>query len=891
MAAKKARRGAAARGGASDGRGAEAVRRAQRLAVARERRERLAQYRKEYAAACAKVKPSRGFDVAGAAEMPLKFAAEGDSWFDYPPQPILLNTGGVITSLKFILDVPILNYAHHGDEVRQMLGVEQRKRIADLFRSERDRPDVFIFSGGGNDIVSDPLVLWLRDRSGNGHPEDALDLERFDHVLGVVMAGYEDLRRLRDEFAPACVLFLHAYDFAYPDGRGVCGVGPWLKPSLDARGWTDPGEARAVVRLLLSRFRERLLEFASQDPSGTVLVETQGLLPEQSQWHNELHPNRAGFKIVAQAFANAITAKFGAVPQGLAATGGPRTLAAAGPGTGTILRPRHGLASFAMHSEDEGTSADMVRTVMEACVPAGGGHGLAAMTAADLDPETAARRYLDEAIANKGVPGLEKPEMGEGFEQDFRRLGTETVELTGTRVVKFRQLVNSIPVYGSLVSVELDEDNALLSLNSSLGEPANVSPITRVSAQGAIDAVAAYPGYQKDLRGIVPRLHYYFDSRAGAWRLVFILEDVAVAKPGGGDTPFWNDYIVDAHNGAVVGELPRTPGMAGADEKAVDELGQSRSVTVDVAGASRVLVDATRNIRTFDFAMQDPQRQERLLPGRGIANPPAWSPGAISAHANAAAVADYLRSTFRRNNIDGAGGPMNSSINCVVRGPGTAGNVWRNAFWNGTQMVYGQDLRGGKLVSLSAYLDIVGHEMFHGVTDMTARLEYASLSGALNESFSDIIGIAVRHAGQADVGAWSWEIGPGWRADGRPLRDMADPARCGQPAHMRDYVPTTGPLSEFNDYGGVHKYSGIHNKAAYLMYTAKDAGKPVFTPDEVAIVFYLSLTQHLSRRSEFSDSRRGTLAAARTYFRKRPAPERAAKVRAINAAFDAVGIV
>ena len=96
---------------------------------------------------------------------------------------------------------------------------------------------------------------------------------------------------------------------------------------------------------------------------------------------------------------------------------------------------------------------------------------------------------------------------------------------------------------------------------------------------------------------------------------------------------------------------------------------------------------------------------------------------------------------------------------------------------------------------------------------------------------------------------------------------------------------------ERGDWGGVHINSGIHNKCAFLMLTAKDGtGAFVLTPQQVAAVFYLSLTQHLSRTSQFSDSRRGVLLAARTLFRRLPQAGQNAKAAAITKAFDAVGI-
>jgi bacillolysin/neutral peptidase B len=204
-------------------------------------------------------------------------------------------------------------------------------------------------------------------------------------------------------------------------------------------------------------------------------------------------------------------------------------------------------------------------------------------------------------------------------------------------------------------------------------------------------------------------------------------------------------------------------------------------------------------------------------------------------------------------------------------------------------MVYGQVLRGTELRSLAANLDVVAHEMFHGVTDHTSRLEYAFQSGALNESYSDIFGTIVANWGNEDPRTWDWLLGERLLPGDQPFRDLSDPPRFGQPAHMDDFRVL--PYSRAGDWGGVHVNSGIHNKAAFLMLTAEDdAGTLILAPAEVAAVFYLALTQRLARTSQFADSRHHVVASARTLLRTLPPDERRRKVDAIRAAFDAVGI-
>jgi Zn-dependent metalloprotease len=189
---------------------------------------------------------------------------------------------------------------------------------------------------------------------------------------------------------------------------------------------------------------------------------------------------------------------------------------------------------------------------------------------------------------------------------------------------------------------------------------------------------------------------------------------------------------------------------------------------------------------------------------------------------------------------------------------------------------------------MSVNLDVVGHEMFHGVTDRTSRLDYANQSGALNESYSDIFGVLIANWEKPDFSTWNWKVGEGLTPDGKPFRDMQDPTRFDQPAHMRDFV--FSPNTEGGDWGGVHTNSGIHNKAAYNIMTSLDNGRQLFTPQEIAAVFYLALTQQLSSTSQFNDSRRGIIISAQTFFRALSADQLTAKISAIERGFSAVGI-
>lgn len=568
-----------------------------------------------------------------------------------------------------------------------------------------------------------------------------------------------------------------------------------------------------------------------------------------------------------------------------------------------------GLKPFSFHRHDRPALAETLRPLVP--VEAAGASGKPAL--ASLDAETAARRYLAGAFASDQLPTFTPVQVG-GQPSDFRTLGAEAVPLTGTTMVKFRQQIRHIPVYGSLVTVELDEENGLLALNSTLGEPTGVSPVATVAPAQALQIIARYGG---DINGppeVVPRLHFYFAPADQSWHLAYIAENVVPREPGHNRTSALFDFVVDAHDGALLAQLPRMQSLEAPSprpalpverplrenlpplarppvpseeirlDKAPDELGHEREFRcLPTRGGVKLLVDQTFNVHTHDFGFRNLNRDERELPGAYVTAPPEpWACAGVSAHANAVEVARFLREVLRRDGLDNRGGKIVSSINCLWAGEGEA-QEWRNAAWNGTQMVYGQRRSGGRLVSYAAALDVVAHEILHGLTDHTARLEYAAMSGALNESYSDIFGVIVSNLAQPDLGCWSWQMGEELDDTGVPIRDLRSPGDHDQPEHMRDYRDLN------HDNGGVHTNSGIHNKAAYLLLTSPTPeGGYLFEPRSVAALFYIALTQHLSRTSGFADSRRGVELAARSLFRNDPALEK--KLQSVARAFDAVGI-
>lgn len=294
---------------------------AERKKLRTQRKQEVAQRIRDYKATMAIMKkrgarrpgpkgaPKEAEAAAAPAFAPLQVLAEGDSWFDYP---VPFFGGGIIPRLEDRLGVPILSLAKAGDEVRYMLGVEERELLSQHLTDGCPAGgawDVLLFSGGGNDIVDNPMALWVRDWNPALAPIDHIQQARFTSALALVRAGYEDLIALRDAVSPETYLVFQGYDFAIPDGRGICNLGPWLKPTFDLRRFPTQAAAFEVVKEMLRQFAAMLTALAAAPK--VTFINGQGTLPQQkSSWHNELHPSRAGFERFADLFYTTLKGLF-----------------------------------------------------------------------------------------------------------------------------------------------------------------------------------------------------------------------------------------------------------------------------------------------------------------------------------------------------------------------------------------------------------------------------------------------------------------------------------------------------------------------------------------------------------------------------------------------------
>ncbi len=236
------------------------------------------------------------------------------------------------------------------------------------------------------------------------------------------------------------------------------------------------------------------------------------------------------------------------------------------------------------------------------------------------------------------------------------------------------------------------------------------------------------------------------------------------------------------------------------------------------------------------------------LPGtlvRDEGGPAVNDPAVNEAYDGAGATYDLSWEVYQRNSLDGNGLRLDSTVHYEQN--------YDNAFWDGQQMVYG-DGDGQLFNRFTIAIDVIGHELTHGVTQYTSNLNYSNQSGALNESFSDIFGSLVkqRQRGQSAADA-DWLIGQGLftaNVKGVALRSMKEPGTAyndpvlgkdPQPAHMRDYVNTS------EDNGGVHINSGIPNHAFYLMAVAIGG----FAWEKAGKIWYVAARDKFSSNTDF----------------------------------------
>jgi len=417
-----------------------------------------------------------------------------------------------------------------------------------------------------------------------------------------------------------------------------------------------------------------------------------------------------------------------------------------------------------------------------------------------LEPKASARAYLRTYGPLFGIKNADT-ELG------FKR---ERPAANGRVVVRFRQLHQGVPVVGGELIVNMDQQHNLLSMNGEVSPGLSLATTPAITPETAADTAIA-----------------------------------AVAK--------WHNvksYLLTASPPVLSVYDPRLIGPDTFPPRLVWQLEVTPTKLLPIR--EYILIDALRGNIALHFNQLDNALDRKTytannstaLPGTLVCDEtdPACSTGdadAIAAHLYSGDTYNFYKNIHGRDSLDDAGMTLISTVHYR--------SGYQNAFWNGTQMVYGD--------GFSLADDVVAHELTHGVTEHESNLFYYYQSGAINESLSDTWGEFIdlsNGSGNDDVSV-RWLLGediPGVGA----IRSMSDPTVYSDPDRIGSPFYFSGTSD--NDSGGVHSNSGVNNKAVFLMtdggtfngYTIYAMGIP-----KVAKIYYEVQTNFLTSGSDYLD--------------------------------------
>jgi len=409
----------------------------------------------------------------------------------------------------------------------------------------------------------------------------------------------------------------------------------------------------------------------------------------------------------------------------------------------------------------------------------------------------------------------------------------------GARHVRVRQLADGVPVEGGGGILHLDPGGRLTGFTDGLIEHSAFDPRPTVSRREALTALG-------DLTpDTPPTADLRVLTRGGEARLAWRLRAERIL----GGAPTQPVIFVDARSGEVLWRYEglRTDGPASGTGRTHYD----GSVAIDTyeLGGDYYLEDTGRGVGTYSwenttsglFYLDDGNNR--------------WRAGAqqagVSAHWAAGVTLDLLAEDFGWDGLDGDGGPAAVAAldgeGVLITATVSYGVNYNNAFWTGTYLALGDG--DGVLFDPLTSLDVIAHELGHGLTQPTAGFTYYGEPGALDESFADVLGALA----DAREGNDAWSIGedcytPGVAGDA--LRYLDDPTADGvSRAHYDDRY--TGGA----DNGGVHINSGIPNRAFYLASEALGV-------DIAGAIWFRALTTGLTASSDFADARDATVDAA-----------------------------
>lgn len=449
-------------------------------------------------------------------------------------------------------------------------------------------------------------------------------------------------------------------------------------------------------------------------------------------------------------------------------------------------------------------------------------------------PEAAAKAFLKSRGELIRATGREDFEVVDAVRDDF-----------GQTHVRLQERINGLPVVGAEYIVHADASGDVFAMNGRFAPDRDLPRAATVHAWDAIERAAAQAGIESPSWDAWPRLTYVVNERGNAF-----LAWVATAAYVDEDGEEVDRIYADATSGDLVLRAPQI-------HRARNRATYNGNNTSSLPGT---LVLTETGGSTSDSVIQ-------------------------TAHNHAATSYDYYKNVHNRDSFNNAGAQIKTTVHHQVR--------YNNAFWNGSQLVYG-DGDGTQFSPLGNALDVGAHELTHAVTTYSANLTYSNESGALNEATSDIMAAAVESWKDGSVTADTWKVGedvttPGTSGDA--LRYMNDPIADGS---SYDYYPTR--YTGTGDNGGVHLNSGIANLAFKLMVTGGTHPRGKTTVSVPALsstlttsmtmgakIWYRALTVYMTSSTNFQGARNATAQAATDLYG-------ATAAAAVHKGWDAVGV-
>ncbi|MFD3447292.1 M4 family metallopeptidase [Microbacteriaceae bacterium 4G12] len=465
-------------------------------------------------------------------------------------------------------------------------------------------------------------------------------------------------------------------------------------------------------------------------------------------------------------------------------------------------------------------------------------------------------------------------------ESSFKVISKE-IDKGNTTILRLQQLFNGVPVWGSTQVSHVNDKGVLTVFSGTVIPDLDKQEKLKATPKG-IEEKKVISIAEQDL-GFTPQYEakptvelVVYTNGSEATYAYHVNLNFLSPEPGN------YEYFIEVATGKVINKFNKLDSAnnvqvakaTSTTGTGIGVLGDTKTLNMQLIGSSYYLQDLTRGkgIITYDAKNRTSIPGSLWVDTDNILNT-TYDRAAVDAHYYAGKVYDYYKNVFNRNSYDNSGAFLKSTVHYSRN--------YNNAFWNGSQMVYG-DGDGTTFTYLSGGLDVVGHELTHAVTEKTSNLIYQNESGALNESMSDIFGTLVEFYNNNNP---DYEVGEDIYTPniaGDALRSMSNPTKYNDPDHYSKRYTGTG------DNGGVHTNSGIINKAAYLIAeggTAYGVTVSGIGRDKMGQVFYRANTAYLTASSTFSQARASLVQAAADLY-----GASSTEVTTVNKAFDAVGI-